>query len=464
MINENQKTLNRFQIFLDLISIPFSLLLAYWFRFDIFNGTNNLTFGQTIAIVFVLMPIYFLLYSAFSLYSSRRTKPLSVEISAIISCNAISSIILTLFLYVAKIMHFSRYVIILFAFFNIVLTLCSRLTIRAILATYRKKGYNKRFCLLVGTNELSRKFIEKTRNHPEWGYEITGVISEEEFCQQNFWGISILDYIGNLEHILSNQYFDFVVVALSPQDYMYVNKIIPICEKCGTRILIVPYYTEYIPSKPLIEDLDGLPVIDTRYIPLDFPVYQITKRVFDILFSLVAIIIFSPVMLVAAILTKITSPGPILYKQERVGKNQKPFYMYKFRSMRVQTKEEGQTIWTTKDDPRKTKWGDFMRKTSIDELPQFFNILMGTMSVVGPRPERPFFVSQFKESIPRYMVKHQVRPGLTGWAQINGWRGDTSIEKRIEHDLYYIENWSFMFDIKIVFLTVFKGFINKNAY
>ena len=169
-------------------------------------------------------------------------------------------------------------------------------------------------------------------------------------------------------------------------------------------------------------------------------------------------------MLIAAVLTKLTSPGPILYKQERMGLNQKTFNMYKFRSMRVQSEKSSQTTWTTKDDPRKTKWGEFMRKTSIDELPQFFNILSGSMSVVGPRPERPFFVSQFKETIPRYMLKHQVRPGLTGWAQVNGWRGDTSIEKRIEHDIYYIENWSFMFDLKIILLTVFKGFINKNAY
>ena len=169
-------------------------------------------------------------------------------------------------------------------------------------------------------------------------------------------------------------------------------------------------------------------------------------------------------MLLSVIMIKLTSPGPVIFHQERVGLNRKQFMMYKFRSMHVQTDEEEREQWTTKNDPRKTKWGSFMRKTSIDELPQFFNVLKGDMSVVGPRPERPFFVEKFREEVPRYMIKHQVRPGITGWAQVNGLRGDTSIEERINHDLYYIENWTFSFDLQIIFLTVFKGLVNKNAY
>jgi exopolysaccharide biosynthesis polyprenyl glycosylphosphotransferase len=169
-------------------------------------------------------------------------------------------------------------------------------------------------------------------------------------------------------------------------------------------------------------------------------------------------------MITVAILIKLSSPGPVIFRQERVGVNNKNFVMYKFRSMKVQTDEESDTVWTTKDDPRKTRIGDFIRKTSLDELPQFFNVLFGTMSMIGPRPERPYFVEQFKEKIPKYMIKHQVRPGITGWAQVNGWRGDTSIEERIKCDIYYIENWSLALDIKIIIMTVFKGLINKNAY
>ena len=188
------------------------------------------------------------------------------------------------------------------------------------------------------------------------------------------------------------------------------------------------------------------------------------KRLIDTVLSLIALIILSPLLLITALAVKISSPGPVLFKQERVGRNKQTFYMYKFRSMEVQPPEEEKKAWTVKNDPRVTNFGRFMRKTSIDELPQLFNVLKGDMSLVGPRPERPFFVEKFKEEIPRYMIKHQVRPGMTGWAQVNGYRGDTSIRKRIEHDLYYIENWTLGLDVKILFLTVFKGFINKNAY
>lgn len=184
----------------------------------------------------------------------------------------------------------------------------------------------------------------------------------------------------------------------------------------------------------------------------------------DLFGAVVALILFSPVMLITAIVIKVTSPGPLIFKQERIGLKNKPFYMYKFRSMVVQEDTDEKKEWTTKNDPRVTPVGRFIRRTSIDELPQLFNVLMGTMSLVGPRPERPQFVDKFKEEIPRYMIKHQVRPGLTGWAQVNGYRGDTSIRKRIEYDLYYIENWTIGFDFKIILLTFFKGFINKNAY
>ena len=191
---------------------------------------------------------------------------------------------------------------------------------------------------------------------------------------------------------------------------------------------------------------------------------MLMKRIVDVFGAIVAIILFSPLMLIATIGIKLTSRGPLIYKQERVGLHNRPFQMYKFRTMEVQKEEEEKKGWTTKNDPRVTPIGRILRKTSIDEMPQFFNVLKGDMSLIGPRPERPLWVEKFKEEIPRYMIKHQVRPGLTGWAQVNGYRGDTSIRKRIEYDLYYIENWTMGFDMKILFLTFFKGFVNKNAY
>ena len=205
-------------------------------------------------------------------------------------------------------------------------------------------------------------------------------------------------------------------------------------------------------------------MINIRHVPLSNTFNMMVKRTMDVCGSLLCIVLFSPVMLLMAALIKLTSPGPLIFKQERVGLHNRPFKMYKFRSMEVQAEREEQKGWTVKNDPRVTGIGRFMRKTSIDELPQLFNVLKGDMSLVGPRPERPQFVEKFREEIPRYMVKHQVRPGMTGWAQINGYRGDTSIRKRIEYDLYYIENWTVGLDFKILFLTCFKGFINKNAY
>lgn len=236
------------------------------------------------------------------------------------------------------------------------------------------------------------------------------------------------------------------------------------CEKSGVHTKFVPDYNNIIPTKPYTEDLLGLPVINIRRVPLSNALNMVMKRAVDLFGAVVAIILFSPVMLITAILVKTTSNGPLVFKQERVGLQNRPFYMYKFRSMVVQNEIVEKGEWTTKNDPRVTPIGKFIRKTSIDELPQLFNVLKGDMSLVGPRPERPFFVEKFKEEIPRYMVKHQVRPGLTGWAQVNGYRGDTSIKKRIEYDIYYIENWTIGFDFKILFLTFFKGFINKNAY
>jgi len=248
------------------------------------------------------------------------------------------------------------------------------------------------------------------------------------------------------------------------KEYDKLEEIVVLCEKSGVHTKFIPDYAKIIPTRPYTEDLLGLPVIHIRYVPLSDSFNAAVKRAVDIFGAIVALILFSPIMLIAAIGVKLSSPGPVLFKQERIGLHNRPFTMYKFRSMAMQTETDEKKGWTKKGDPRVTPFGSFIRKTSIDELPQMWNVLIGNMSLVGPRPERPQFVEKFKEEIPRYMIKHQVRPGITGWAQINGYRGDTSILKRIECDLYYIENWTLSLDIKIIILTFFRGFINKNAY
>jgi len=267
-----------------------------------------------------------------------------------------------------------------------------------------------------------------------------------------------------LDEILKIGRLDEIAITLGLQEYDKLERIVVLCEKSGVHTKFIPDYLKIIPTTPYTENLLGLPVIHIRYVPLNDSFNRTLKRTVDIFGAIVALIIFSPIMLIAAIGVKLSSPGPVFFKQERIGLHNRPFMMYKFRSMAQQTEADEAKGWTKKNDPRVTGFGRFIRKTSIDELPQMWNVLKGDMSLIGPRPERPQYVEKFKEEIPRYMVKHQVRPGITGWAQVNGYRGDTSISKRIECDLYYIENWSIGLDFKIIFLTFFKGFINKNAY
>ena len=268
----------------------------------------------------------------------------------------------------------------------------------------------------------------------------------------------------DIDQILAENQLDEIAITLGLDEYSKLKRIVAACEKSGVHTQFVPDYTDIIPSRPYTEDLLGLPVVNIRYVPLSDTFNALVKRTMDVVGSLMCIVLFSPVMLVTAIAIKRSSPGPLIFTQNRVGLHNQEFRMYKFRSMTVQEETEEKKGWTTRNDPRVTKVGKVIRKTSIDELPQLFNVLKGDMSLIGPRPERPQYVEKFREEIPRYMVKHQVRPGMTGWAQVNGYRGNTSIRKRIEYDIYYIEHWSVAFDIKILVLTVFKGFINRNAY
>ena len=351
-----------------------------------------------------------------------------------------------------------------FFMINIILEEIERLMIRAFLRSIRKNGYNQKHILLVGYSKAAEQYIDRIKQNPQWGYNIRGILDDNIARGTMYKGVKVIGSVGNLSYILPENKLDEIAITLGLEEYYKLEKIVAECEKSGVHTKFIPDYGNIIPTRPYTEDLLGLPVINIRYVPLSNTFNALIKRLTDIIGSIICIIIFSPIMLTSAVLVKMTSKGPLIFKQERVGLHNKPFQMYKFRTMYVQTEEEEKKGWTQKNDPRVTSVGRFLRKTSLDEFPQLFNVLKGDMSLVGPRPERPQYVEKFREEIPRYMIKHQVRPGMTGWAQVNGYRGDTSIRKRIEHDLYYIENWTLGLDIKILFLTVFKGFINKNAY
>lgn len=464
MIKENQKYLNRLQILLDLSLVVVAMAVSYWGRFVLLDGSRSLSGEQMQRVVFWTVVLYGVLYSRMGLYQPKRRESLLKECREILQANSLGLVCLMVAFFFFKLVDFSRGQLIIFFVTNVVLMILERSCVRLVLRRFRSQGFNLRHCLVIGANEISDDFLNRVEKNKHWGYHIEGILDNWIVPAKEYRGYPVLGRIDNLVEVLLKRYFDLVIIALTSEDAEDLGYILAQCEKAGVKSNVIPYYYKYVPTQPYMDDLDGLPVIDTRRVPLDNWFKNALKRAFDIVFASVAILVTSPVMLFSVLMIKLTSPGPVIFYQERVGLNRKKFMMYKFRSMRVQTDEEERVQWTTKDDPRKTKWGAFMRKTSIDELPQFFNVLKGDMSVVGPRPERPFFVEKFREEIPRYMIKHQVRPGITGWAQVNGLRGDTSIEERINYDLYYIENWTFLFDLQIIFMTVFKGLVNKNAY
>ena len=464
MIRENQKIFNTAQILIDIVLFLFSISDAYYIRFINYSGPHiQIDFYFKISIIAI--PVYLLIFNYFQLYESYRTKRLLLEISRLIKANTLGIIFIILISFLFKEVNISRMVILIFGVIYTSLIILSRILLRKTLRAMRVKGYNIKRMLIIGCNELAVNFIEKITSNKNLGYLVAGFLSENFNGNDAFNITKYAPYKGTFDHlekVMEEESIDEVVIALEYDQYHHLTGIFDVCEKSGTKVSVIPFYTKYLPTRPYIDEVEGLPVINIRKIPLDNLLNNWMKRLFDFFSSLFLIIVLSPFLMITAICVKLTSTGPILYKQERVGLNKKNFMMYKFRSMKVSADNLDKTAWTTKDDPRKTKFGSFMRKYNIDELPQLFNILNGTMSVVGPRPEIPYHVYNFKEEIPLYMVKHQVRPGLTGWAQVNGFRGDTSIQGRIEHDIFYIENWSFLFDIKILFMTVFKGWVNKS--
>lgn len=394
--------------------------------------------------LFLIIPGYLLLYSIFQLYMPRRVKSYRKELMDIIRANGIGFMIFILVLYFIKQEHFSRQMLCIFFFINISLEFASRYLIRTILWKMRKQGLNQKHILMIGESQMAEQYMDRLRENPKWGYQVFAHLKDEE----------------KLERILEGNELDEVVIALRAEDYGKLERIVDVCEKAGVHTKMIPDFGNVISTRPYIEDVQGIPVIHVRRVPLNIMRNRAAKRAVDLIGATVAIILFSPVMLLTVLVVALTEEGSVIYRQERVGLHNQVFYMYKFRSMIMQDEEKEKAEWSTRNDSRITPVGKLIRRTSIDELPQLFNVLKGEMSLVGPRPERPQFVQKFRDEIPRYMVKHQVRPGMTGWAQINGYRGNTSIEKRIEYDLYYIENWTMVFDMKILILTIFKGFFD----
>ena len=454
MIKENQHLLNQLHVLSDGVLVFLSMMIAYWIRFYVFDGIEGIPFRYYVWLGVVAVAVYWFSCGIAGLYSSYRNIRFYREAYKFIGISIMDTMALMAVLFVFRLEHMSRWTLVFFFGVSTFLLLSKRAAMRLILRHYRRMGYNQKHVILVGCSSTAETYLRKVRADKNLGYQVDGYVANHDRWKD-------LPYLGayvQLEKILDTYNPDEVVVAMSVSDELEMPHIIEICEKTGTKASVIPFFASYIPSNPQVDNVAGLPMINLRRVPLDNLGNAFMKRTLDIVGSLILIVLTSPVMLVTGAVVWLSSPGPMIFKQERVGKNKKTFYMYKFRSMRVNSQEK--TGWSTNTDSRKTKFGAFIRKFSIDELPQFFNVLKGDMSLVGPRPEVPHYVEQFKEEIPRYMVKHQVRPGITGWAQVNGLRGDTSIRDRIEHDIYYIENWNILFDVKILLMTVLKV-VNK---
>lgn len=471
MIKQNQRNLNRLHVLLDAIVIYGSFCLSYAIRFKIGFLKPFLPptryyrlLWQYQSMLLVIVPVYLLLYGRFGLYKPKRLQQPWTELSALFKANSCGMLFVFIYIFFLRIEHVPRSLLLIFYVVSMFLSFLVRILIRRVLQRERAQGRNLKHIIVVGESAASRAYIDRIKGNPQWGYYVHGIFADNVPEGFSYQDIPCIGKIHQLQGYLIENSLDEVAIALSLREYHKLEAIVNICEKSGVHTKLIPDYYKFIPTHPVTEDLNGLPVINIRNVPLTNTVNRLIKRLMDLVGSLVCIVLFSPIMLGTAIAVKRNSPGPILFCQERIGLHNKPFKMYKFRSMGVQTADKEKQGWTTENDPRVTSVGKVIRKTSIDELPQLFNVLKGDMSLIGPRPERPQFVEKFKEEIPRYMIKHQVRPGMTGWAQVCGYRGDTSIRKRIEHDIFYIENWTLGFDIKILFLTVFKGFVNKNAY
>ncbi|WP_406536962.1 undecaprenyl-phosphate glucose phosphotransferase [Methanobrevibacter sp.] len=467
MIKENQKILNITLVLIDILVWGIALLCALWLRFKttLFGplGGHLGLISYLLFFTFAVVPVYLILYFAFGLYKPRRTyKNIFSEATQIIKVNILAFITLVSILFIINQPDFSRIMLFLLAIIATFFGIIERFVIRSILKRMRINNKNIKHILIVGDNELAFTFARRIRENPYLGFVVSGFLGRSDHIGREIEGSRVIGGFKDIDRILDMNRFDRVVLAIPLKYYYKINELVESCERVGIKAEIIPDYIRYFPAQPSVDMIEDIPIINIRYVPLDDDFNKFLKYLSDYVIALIAIVITSPIMIITAIAIKLTSPGPIIFKQERIGHNSKPFMMYKFRSMKVQDPGEEKSEWTTKDDPRKTRVGELIRKTSIDELPQFFNVLKGDMSVVGPRPERPYFVQQFKETVPKYMVKHQVKPGLTGWAQIHGCRGDTSITKRIEYDIEYVENWHMGLDLAIMIKTAVKK--NPNAY
>jgi Undecaprenyl-phosphate glucose phosphotransferase len=467
MLKENRQLVELLFLVADLVVVTVAWIIGYFVRFELSffpveKGTPPLT--DYLTILPLIWVIWGAVFRRLGLYKPMRGVHSLRETVLLFQANALSLLILmaAVYLLLEKTIEYSRLVFVTFGIIVVVSTSMQRMFLRFLLKEARRKGYNIRYMLVVGTGKVAEELIGKIRGHRELGIQLIGCLSRESGPTLGPLNTPIVGNYHELRSCIDRFHVDHLIIALPLEDTHFLPTLL---DSIGDELIdvrIIPDLYKFITLTGEVTEFEGLPIVSIQTSPLE-GIARLLKRGVDLIFSLLGLVILSPFLLLIALLIKLTSRGPILYFQERLSVDGSSFSIIKFRTMRCDAERHGPG-WTQAADPRVTPLGKFLRCSSLDELPQLWNVLRGDMSIVGPRPERPVYIEEFRKRIPRYMLRHKVPAGMTGWAQIHGWRGDTSIDTRVEYDLYYIKNWSLLLDIKIVFLTFLRGWGGKNAY
>jgi Undecaprenyl-phosphate glucose phosphotransferase len=476
MVRRYNRLLVAFYVVTDALLAMWAFVLAYGIRFEsglipVFRGYPPFEqYLQLLPFIAVLTPLAFRVQGVYRLRRGRSRVDdfFAVLVGSILA--VVFGVVSTLYVqaYWASdearargAYEVSQIVWGLFLVLTVLLTYASREAVRELLERRWRAGVGLKRILIAGSGDLGRMVADRMLQHRELGYQVVGFIDDRAGGDHiGYRGLPLLGTLAEVADIVQRERIDHLYVALPIEEHAKLLDLMEITSRECIDVKVVPDLLQFIALRARLEDLDGLPIININDVPLQ-GLNAWIKRGLDVVLSTAAMVVMAVPALVIAILVKRTSPGPVFYAQERMGLDGRAFTVYKFRSMYHDAEGSTGPIWAPDDDPRATPVGRWLRKLDLDELPQFWNVLKGDMSIVGPRPERPFFVEQFKHRIPQYMLRHKVKAGITGWAQVNGWRGNTSLEKRIEYDLYYIENWSVALDLKIMWLTLVRGLFQR---
>ena len=467
-LKQHSTLINFFQRVVDWILVfSFGVLSFHLSNASELLRANNLTGvpSNYLLVIFLAIVLQFVVFTTFSVYRVWRGSSTLAEIKYLTLAWMTVALILAGLAFITKSgADFSRHWMGLWLALSWLAIIGSRVLLRMLLSWLRSNGFNHRHIVIVGIGDQAAVVADRLQRSTWFGLEISALFGLDAKELPGWLSDKkLLTEYRELRQYVDERDVDQVWISLPHSEEVVIRKVIAVLEGSSAEIRYVPDIFEYQLMHHSLSEIAGVPVVNISYSAID-GMNEVVKNIEDYVLAFILFVLSSPLMLGLAVGVKMSSSGPILYRQRRVGWNGKQFTMYKFRTMPVEAEKESGPIWASSADNRATSFGSFLRKTSLDELPQLFNVLQGKMSLIGPRPERPHFVEKYKDEVPHYMRKHLVKAGLTGWAQVHGWRGNTCLHTRIEHDLYYIENWSLWLDIKIIIMTVFRGLVHKNAY